>query len=279
MAVQLPEPDFYTLDEVIERWQISRDILLRLGLEGKITISVSLVDAGLISVNQDFNPRTSAGVAALFSLDPADMEFGTDIYSIGDLSEIALEDIPKMDIEKLFEKRVREREEDALRFWAAGTADLTTDSFERCHPLEEKIIHPELCNISHYLRADGTRAPLPKPSKPLTYFASNFMDIDFGFPFQHLVLRSEEIRRVEGRHEAAQQAAAQDILGAKEKETLEGIVASLAVLLAEKSPRLKHGTKPNAAQIAEAIRGTNLTERSPDTIRKVISKALDHFLG
>ena len=36
MAVELPEPDYYTLAEVAERWGISEDVLLRLGAEGKI---------------------------------------------------------------------------------------------------------------------------------------------------------------------------------------------------------------------------------------------------
>ncbi|WP_215860214.1 hypothetical protein [Acidithiobacillus ferriphilus] len=36
MAVELPEPDYYTLAEVAERWGISEDVLLRLGAEGTI---------------------------------------------------------------------------------------------------------------------------------------------------------------------------------------------------------------------------------------------------
>jgi hypothetical protein len=36
MAVQLPEPDYYTLAEVAERWEVSEDVLLRLGAENKI---------------------------------------------------------------------------------------------------------------------------------------------------------------------------------------------------------------------------------------------------
>lgn len=43
MALQLPEPDFYTLAEVAERWGVSEDVLLRLGVERKIIIGEGVV--------------------------------------------------------------------------------------------------------------------------------------------------------------------------------------------------------------------------------------------
>lgn len=43
MAIQLPEPDFYTLAEVAKRWEVSEDMLLRLGVEKKITIGAGVI--------------------------------------------------------------------------------------------------------------------------------------------------------------------------------------------------------------------------------------------
>ncbi|EGQ63661.1 hypothetical protein GGI1_20818 [Acidithiobacillus sp. GGI-221] len=39
MAVQLPEPDFYTLAEVAKKWEVSEDVLLRLGAEEKLVFA------------------------------------------------------------------------------------------------------------------------------------------------------------------------------------------------------------------------------------------------
>ena len=36
MALQLPEPDYYTLKEILERWGTTETILFRLAREGKV---------------------------------------------------------------------------------------------------------------------------------------------------------------------------------------------------------------------------------------------------
>ncbi|AEM47207.1 hypothetical protein Acife_1039 [Acidithiobacillus ferrivorans SS3] len=43
MALQLPEPEYYTLAEVAERWKRSEDVLLRLGAEGHVLMGYPLL--------------------------------------------------------------------------------------------------------------------------------------------------------------------------------------------------------------------------------------------
>lgn len=42
MAIQIPEPDYYTLAEVAERWGVSEDYLLRIADEDKIKLAIKL---------------------------------------------------------------------------------------------------------------------------------------------------------------------------------------------------------------------------------------------
>ena len=42
MSVQLPEPDYYTIEEIKDRWSVSVDFLLRLATENKIEICARL---------------------------------------------------------------------------------------------------------------------------------------------------------------------------------------------------------------------------------------------
>ena len=160
MALQLPEPDFYTLAEVAERFGVSEDVLRRLALEGKIEYFFSLTEA---DENMDSGWDDKWG-----------------------------------DVREYYSKK-------SFRFHAS------------------------------------------------------------------------EIHRIEHQHEAVEKAAADDVLGTKEKEKLQGIIAAMAQILASKAPGYQHGAKPNATRIADAISQTGLVDRKPETIAKEISTAWERF--
>ena len=156
MALQLPEPDFYTLAEVAERFGVSEDVLRRLALEGKVKCFFSLTEA---------DENTDSGW-----------------------------DDERGDVREYYSKK-------SFRFHAS------------------------------------------------------------------------EIHRIEHQHEAVEKAAADDVLGTKEKEKLQGIIAAMAQILASKSHAYKNGDNPNAHAIAEAVVETGLVDRAVGTVQKEIGTA------
>lgn len=184
MAVQLPEPVFYTLAEVAERWKVSEDRLVRMGLEQQITIG----------------KRLGGFINRLSCSEPISMHL-LDFFQLSQISQL-------------------------------------------------------------------TRLLKDHPQMVRTYTETTYDD---------LVIPTAEIHRIEHQHEAVEKAAADDVLGTKEKEKLQGIIAAMAQILASKAPGYQHGAKPNATRIADAISQTGLVDRKPETIAKEISTAWERF--
>ena len=92
-----------------------------------------------------------------------------------------------------------------------------------------------------------------------------------------LIIPTAEIEKIKNRNYATEKAAAEDVLGTRDKEKLQAMIAAMAQIIASKAPTYKNGDKPNAAQIAEAIVKTNLVDRKAGTIAKEISTAWDRF--
>lgn len=84
MALQLPEPDYYTLAEVLKRWDITEAVLFRLAREGKISIGfippysfpVTVFDS---CIDDDGNIQT-------WEIQTEDLGRGT-LYTLSDTSE------------------------------------------------------------------------------------------------------------------------------------------------------------------------------------------------
>ena len=92
-----------------------------------------------------------------------------------------------------------------------------------------------------------------------------------------MIIPTAEIEKIKNRNYATEKAAAEDVLGTRDKEKLQAMIAAMAQIIASKAPTYKNGDKPNAAQIAEAIVKTNLVDRKAGTIAKEISTAWDRF--
>jgi hypothetical protein len=96
-------------------------------------------------------------------------------------------------------------------------------------------------------------------------------------PIHRIVIPTSEIHRIEHQHEAAEKAAAEDVLGTKDKEKTQAIIAAMSQIIATAAPGYKHGDRPNAARIAEKIEETGLVDRKKETIAKEISAAWARF--
>ncbi|MBE7562244.1 hypothetical protein H7F10_04570 [Acidithiobacillus sp. HP-6] len=98
-------------------------------------------------------------------------------------------------------------------------------------------------------------------------------DLETTFTADAIVIPTSEIHRIEHQHEVAQKANAEDVLGTKERETMQAIIAAFADVLAEKIPQYRNGKNPNAIQIAKLL-NPRIPSRTDEGIRKTIGNAI-----
>ena len=123
-----------------------------------------------------------------------------------------------------------------------------------------------------HLQSDG-------PTRSLTLeevVAGSQRDIRRPIPvgLNGLIIPSTEIEKIKSRNYATQEKADDDVLGTKDKDKLQGMIAAMAQIIASKAPAYQNGDKPNAAQIADAIVKTGIVDRKAETIAKEIGKIL-----
>ena len=240
MALQLPEPDYYTLAEVAKKWERSEDVLLRLGAERKVEMCIRPADEiAALTIKRKGGPLTlREAIDMNYMAFPDDEEF-EDIESWYDNVEyFHSEYLLWVDIFSLMQLR------DGIE-----TADVYS-----IFPLNSDKMYPKGCEwLTHVYFKVSSLTPL-RISK------------------NDLLIRSAEIHRIEDQHESAEKAAADDVLGTKEKETMQAIIAAFTHLQAESAPQYRNGEKPNASRIAEKL-APLMPGRTPQTIRKVISEA------
>ena len=267
MAVQLPEPDYYTLKEILERWGTTETILFRLAREGKVRMGFdppyffplsvfgSWVDDEGVEHDEEIPPEVLHR-QTLYTLDDTDKNI------IWTNNPILLHPtgVPNNEVAE-WEFR-RDFFPSTMLLWPKKTipwiAELPEDWF--------------------------LMVPISIQAEMLTEF-NDHRDLRTGIavanrcriPIGRIIIPATEVRRVENRHQEAENAAADDVLGTKDKEKLQAIIAAMVQIVASKAPGYKRGDKPNAAQIAEAIEKTGLVDRRAGTIAKEISKAWDNF--
>ena len=216
MALQLPEPDFYTLAEVAKRWSISEDMLLRLGVEKKIIIGagvvppINLVNIGTMCFDEE----------PLASFLPHDWA----VYVDGNMQPIINDEpIPKR-------------------------------------------MYMQILNASELLYTiEYTKAIKDKPA---------IIRIDPRRTNDDLVIPASEVHRLEHQHETAEKAATDDVLGTKERETMQAVIAAMTQIIAGTAPmKYKHGDHPNVDAIARALEGM-IPDRKKRGVSETISKAL-----
>lgn len=258
MAIQIPEPDYYTLAEVAERWDKSEDVLFRLGVERKLILAWPIA-VGL-SLYHDSGVRIKSPWEEIEGFENMAR---LQIWKRGGTGDDR-DDIMPHGLALLDNRSIGPRaaiSDGMILHPCFDCIDVTLD------PIEESSRIGEAAN----------NLPLPGYSYRLRAVAPYHFRACIPIYISELVIPTAEIHRIEHQHEAAEQAADDDILGTKDKEKYQGMIAAMAQIIASKAPGYKHGDKPNAAQIAEAIASTGITERQPATMAKEISKATQLF--
>jgi hypothetical protein len=281
MMVMLPEPDYYTLAEVAKRWDVTEDYLLRVGNEGKIKLAyklpllttVSLYDPGRPS------PVTRKEFERLFpnSVDLFDCVVVPGKKFMLDILNNRWEERFKRKISPM---RCFDRTKNGLVEYLQelewppdvsikvfGYGVLASQFLESPNKQSNAIDQPLFDSVTHFM-SNSLRGCGPLPFPPIPDGWILVSDIK-KIPFSELLISSEEVHRFEHQREAA----ADDALGTKERETMQAVIAALAQLVARSAPHFKHGDKPNASQIAEQI-APLIPNREARTIRKCISDAL-----
>ena len=262
MAVQLPEPDYYTLAEVLKRLGISEVILFRLAREGKIRIGFdppyplplsvfgSWVDDGGVEHDEEIPPELLAR-ETLYTLEHTEKN----LVIVERKILLHPSAVPNFeDPADLFKRDFFPR---YMELWPNETIPWLKGLPNDWYLMVPLSVQAE---FSRELRTCGDL---------LTAFAA---ERKCRIPVNRIVIPTSEIHRLEHQHEAAEKAAAADALGTKEKETMQAIIAAFTHLQAESAPQYRNGEKPNASQIAEKL-APLMPGRTPQTIRKVISEA------
>ena len=276
MAMQTPEPEYYTLAEVAERWGKSEDFLLRLIKEGKLLAALPV--------------RFAVSVRA----EDHDLE----TLSEDEIKRILPEGVfisPEITQEQYYKERT-EREV-KYKMIAAEHGDDWADRIKRhddLFPLPLPSNAKVIIDGIGYLLPDCLCEPDDKdPEKHPAWFsgASHFCglegktpgvrwdrnyyldDLETTFTTDAIVIPTSEIHRIEHQREAAEQATADDVLGTRERETMQAVIAAMAQFIAGTATKYKRNERPNVDAISEALKAT-IPNRTKRGISETISRAL-----
>ncbi|MBU2856338.1 hypothetical protein HF289_05460 [Acidithiobacillus ferrooxidans] len=209
MAIQLPEPDFYTLAEVTERWRVSEDVLFRLGAERKLILAWPIATG--LSLYHDSGARIKS---------PWEETEGFEI------------------LERLHIWKRGGTGDDKNDIMPHGLALLDNRSIGQHAAISDgMILHPCFDRIDMTLNhieensrigEAANNSPLPGYSYRLRAVTPYHFRATVPIYISELVIPTSEIHRIERQHEAAQKAAKEDILGTKEKEKYQAMIAAMA---------------------------------------------------
>lgn len=263
MAIQLPEPDYYTLAEVLKRWDISEVILFRLAREGKIRIGFdppyplplsvfgSWVDDEGVEHDEEISPALLAR-ETLYTLEHTEKNLViVERKILLHPSAVPNFEYPDGLFKRDFFPRYMELWPNETIPWLKG---LPNDWF---------LMVP-LSVQAEFSKELGTCGDL------LTAFAA---ETKCRIPVNRIIIPASEIHRIEHQHEAAEKAAADDVLGTRERETMQTVIAAMTQLIAGTAQKYKHGERPNVDAISQALEGMT-PDRTKRGISETISRAL-----
>ncbi|MDA8181162.1 MAG: hypothetical protein M0Z26_02285 [Acidithiobacillus sp.] len=292
MVVQLPEPDYYELAEVAKRWDVSESYLMRLGAEGKLELAWPIQGSMWVSVTSDSDhPETVEELESLFPSLPPDYL----CFRIARKAKNGLEGHESLALAnshaRVTHELWRKTKWHKIEISVSGLAIMSRQSLENLDKDSGGLGSTGFTRVSHFTGTENTMFDPPIKRLPWRYEIREsrtsrgglLPQLPDGYYFEgeplvtvdELVVLTSEVQRIEGRHKEAEKVVASDVLSTKPKETMQAIIAALAEALAEqRGPRLRNGKNINATAIAEGI-ADMIPDRKLDTIRKVISTAID----
>jgi hypothetical protein len=229
MALQLPEPEYYKLAEVANRWDVLESYLLRLGAEGKLELAWPIPDSIYVSITSDVdNPGTVEEVERLFpSLPPRHLQFRVAKKAVKGLEGheiLGLCNSPALRMQELWEKIEWMKIEisvSGLAFISKRVIGCDTDKlgelerseFTRCscYTGSENTVHeqPDPTSFwSYQIRESKTTQGGALPPLPDGYYFETTSLV----PVDEIIVPTAEVRRIESQHIEAEKAASADVL-------------------------------------------------------------------
>jgi hypothetical protein len=270
--MKLPERSYYTFPEAAEMWDTTVTALLHLWSDDKIRCAVKLETRVYLCVGAEDEIESLLNMGT-GSLDPIPLDRNDPIYwadstkrpllfyeyDIGDdEDEDEDEDDEPLDSSECLLPPVRFYFPDGELLWCDSAI---ANSFLR----GKKIA--SLGDVGPW-DYDGTRKKWRGP-----YIFSTDLFIDYPVTIDQILIPTTEVRRLDDLHKKSIDASNNDILGTKREDTLNGMIAAMAVIISEdKSGKYQHGGKPNFTTIATRI-NQHFPDRTIDTIRKQLAES------
>ncbi|MBU2766038.1 hypothetical protein HAP94_07480 [Acidithiobacillus ferrivorans] len=251
MALQLPEPEYYTLAEVAERWEVSGDVLLRLGAEKKLIFAWPVLSG--FRICHDFLGgclRTAEEVEQLFpSLRPGQLLFRVD------------------------------PEAKAIEILMGGLAYLNSYSLRPSSILHNgAIFSASFSRVSHFINNEqgehymtimGGLPPLPAP-----YHFSACIPVRTS----RLVIPTTEIHRLERKQEKVDQAIAkaeaESPIPSQSKRALNTRAKVIGALVQSHNINLADKGATSALNAKLELQGVALDR---DTVKKILDEAREQI--
>ena len=267
-VMKLPERSFYTFPEAAEMWETTVTALLHLWSEDKIRCAVKLETRVYLCVGSEdeieslLNMRTSSlDPIPLDRNDPISLSDSTKrplLFYEYDISDDEGEDDEPLDSSECLLPPVRFYFPDGELLWCQS-------AISKCFLRGEKIA--SLGDVGPW-DYDGTRKKWRGP-----YIFSTDIFIDYTVTIDQILIPITEVRRLEDLHKKSVDASNNDVLGTKREDTLNGIIAAMAIIISEDSSgKYRHGGKPNFMNIAKRIH-QYFPDRAIDTIRKQLAES------
>ena len=284
MALQLPEPEYYKLAEVANKWNVLESYLLRLGAEGKLKLAWPIPDSIYVSITSDVdNPGTIEEVERLFpSLPPRHLQFRVAKKAVKGLEgheSPGLFNSPALRMREVWEKIEWMKIEisvsglaflskRAIGHDADRTGELERSEFTRCScytGLENTVYEqPDSTSYwSYHIRESITTQGGVLPRLPDGYYFETTSLV----PIDEIVVPAAEVRRIESQHMEAEKAASDDVLSGSAQNSRRILLTVIHALCKEAGIDPKdRGSTSKIMRLLE-LQGTPAAER---TIRDAI---------
>ena len=291
MTINLPEPEYYELAELVKRWDVQESQLLRLGAEGKLQLAWPIPGNLWVSVTSDsYHPDTVEGVENIFPGLPPDhlcIRVARKAKKGLEGHEISLFEYSRP---RVVHEIWRKRKADEVEINVSGMAILSPKSLQDWDKEIRGLGDSVLTSVSHFTGAETRVFEVPderslwmyEVRESITTCGGLLPPLPEGYYFEtaslitvdELVVLSSEVRRVENQHEEAEKAARTDVLAGSAQNSRKILLTIIHALCKEAGINPKdRGFTSKITRLLE-LQGTPASERTIRDMKNDIPEAM-----
>ena len=291
MKINLPEPEYYELAELVKRWDVQESQLLRLGAEGKLQFAWPIPGNLWVSVTSDsYHPDTVEDVENIFPDLPPDhlcIRVARKAKKGLEGHEISLFEYSRP---RVVHEIWRKRKADKIEISVSGMAILSPKSLQAWDKEIRGLGDNVLESVSHFTGAENRLFDVPDERSFWMYEVRDsttshgglLPPLPEGYHFEaaslitvdELVVLSSEVRRVENQHEEAEKVAKNDILPGSAQNSRKILLTIIHALCKEVGINPKdRGFTSKITRLLE-LQGTPASERTIRDVKNDIPEAM-----